>query len=354
MKLADLRRAATTRSLFAPTSLAQAIERLGYVQADPIRAPARAQDLILRHRVRDYRAGDLERLYPTLPVEEDYLHNYGFVSRALHAALHPRPPRKKSAPALEAKVLAFLQQRAALGLPAVHPREVQAALGTKSVGNAWGGSSAATTKVLDGLHYAGVLRVQMRVQGTRVYMPRTAPSDAADNSARARAHRILDAVLGLHAPLPAASLTYVMRLLRYGAPHQAIALRAAFTEAEAEGTVRRFVVDGVAYVDWTAPPTVVKASGVRFLAPFDPIVWDRRRFHHLFGWEYKFEAYTPPAKRRFGYYAMPILWNDAAIGWVNVDAKGRVEAAYVKEPKDATYRRRFAEEVDRLRWFLGP
>ena len=47
-----LRRYAIARSLFKPTTLPKAIQRLGFVQADPIRAPARAQDLILRHRVR--------------------------------------------------------------------------------------------------------------------------------------------------------------------------------------------------------------------------------------------------------------------------------------------------------------
>jgi uncharacterized protein YcaQ len=52
--------------LFAPTKLAAAIERLGFVQADPIRAPARAQDLNLRHRVKGYLAGDLERRYGLL------------------------------------------------------------------------------------------------------------------------------------------------------------------------------------------------------------------------------------------------------------------------------------------------
>jgi uncharacterized protein YcaQ len=67
--LADLRRYAVSRSLFAPTTLSGALERLGFVQADPIRAPARAQDLTLRHRVEGYRAGDLERLYQTLGVE---------------------------------------------------------------------------------------------------------------------------------------------------------------------------------------------------------------------------------------------------------------------------------------------
>ena len=61
--LDDLRRYAVARSLFAPTTLARAIDELGFVQADPIRAPARAQDLTLRHRVKGYRAGDLERRY---------------------------------------------------------------------------------------------------------------------------------------------------------------------------------------------------------------------------------------------------------------------------------------------------
>ncbi|MGO9874918.1 MAG: DNA glycosylase AlkZ-like family protein [Acidimicrobiia bacterium] len=56
---------------------------------------------------------------------------------------------------------------------------------------------------------------------------------------------------------------------------------------------------------------------VRFLAPFDPIVWDRQRFEHLWEWQYRFEAYMPAAKRRFGYYALPMFWGHDAIGWVN-------------------------------------
>jgi len=53
--------------------------------ADPIRAPARAQDLTLRHRVKDYRAGDLERRYAALGVEEDFFVTYGFVpARSRH------------------------------------------------------------------------------------------------------------------------------------------------------------------------------------------------------------------------------------------------------------------------------
>jgi hypothetical protein len=61
--LDDLRRFAEAHSFFAPITLKRGLHRMGFVQADPIRAPARAQDLILRHRVRDYRVGDLERRF---------------------------------------------------------------------------------------------------------------------------------------------------------------------------------------------------------------------------------------------------------------------------------------------------
>src|SRR3954465_12872455 len=90
LSLRELRRYAIARSLFPPTTLKRAVERLGFVQADPIRAPARAQDLTLRHRVKNYRAGDLERRYPSLGIEEDFFINYGFVTNDVFALMHPR------------------------------------------------------------------------------------------------------------------------------------------------------------------------------------------------------------------------------------------------------------------------
>jgi uncharacterized protein len=89
LTLQHLRQHAISTSLFRPTSLRKAIERLGFVQADPIRSPARAQDLILRHRVRDYQTGDLEQHYFSLNLEEDFLYAYGFMPRSTWALLHP-------------------------------------------------------------------------------------------------------------------------------------------------------------------------------------------------------------------------------------------------------------------------
>ena len=86
-----------------------------------------------------------------------------------------------------------------------------------------------------------------------------------------------------------------------------------------DGELRREIVDGVSYVSPAADGSSDEAPHqVRFLAPFDPVVWDRARFEHLWGWPYRFEAYTPVKKRVRGYYAMPMLWgvnsSDGRIG----------------------------------------
>jgi uncharacterized protein YcaQ len=50
------------------------------------------------------------------------------------------------------------------------------------------------------------------------------------------------------------------------------------------------------------------------LSPFDPLVWDRQRASELFGFDYKIECYTPAAKRRYGYFSLPILHRGRLIG----------------------------------------
>ena len=101
--LDHLRRYAIARSLFKPTTLSRAIGKLGFVQADPIRAPARAQDLTLRHRVLNYTVGELERRYPKLRIEEDFFVNYGFLPRSHHGLMHPRVAGAVWSPARDRK-----------------------------------------------------------------------------------------------------------------------------------------------------------------------------------------------------------------------------------------------------------
>src|SRR4026208_1147303 len=101
--LDDLRRYAVARTLFKPTTLLRAIEKLGFVQADPIRAPARPRDLPLRRRVAGYGAGALGRRYAKLAVEEDCLVNYGFLPRKHLALMHPRVAQRKWSPTTKKK-----------------------------------------------------------------------------------------------------------------------------------------------------------------------------------------------------------------------------------------------------------
>jgi len=151
----ELRRHAVRRTLFTPTSLKRAVHKLGFLQADPIRAPARAQDLTLRHRVKDYRAGDLERRYAQLSIEEDFFVNYGFVTASIHALMHPREPREKWGTTRWKQALEVQEFVREAGV--AHPRDVDAHFAHGKVRNWFGGTSNSTTQLLDEMHYRGLL-----------------------------------------------------------------------------------------------------------------------------------------------------------------------------------------------------
>ena len=94
------------------------------------------------------------------------------------------------------------------------------------------------------------------------------------------------------------------------------------------------------------------------LAPFDPVVHDRRRFELLWRWVYRFEAYTPALKRKLGYYALPLLWRDRVIGWGNLAVKegcltSEIGSVIGKPPHDRVFKRELEAEIERMREFLG-
>ena len=363
ISLDDLRRFAVDRTFFAPTTLKRAIDRMGFVQADPIRAPARAQDLTLRHRVKDYVAGDLERRYSQLGIEEDFFVTYGFVTRSLQALMHPRSETGVPAdaphpwPAERRKrarlLLDFVRERGT-----VHPREVDDHFSHGSVKNYWGGSSNATTHLLDAMHYRGLLRVARRESGIRIYAAHEHGPGPLDPAARrTRIDALVDAVVRLYAPLPDRSLADFVRRLRFAVPQWRGELKDALQRARERLSSAR--VDGS---DWYWPiqesaARRVPPDRVRLLTPFDPLVRDRHRFELLWGWVYRFEAYTPAARRQRGYYALPLLWRDRVIGWGNLSVKnGKLESdlGYVKSvPRDRAFKRELGAELDRIRIFLG-
>jgi uncharacterized protein YcaQ len=355
ISIEQLRTYAIARSFFKPTTLRNAIERLGFVQADPIRAPARAQDLTLRHRVAGYRAGDLERSYHRLPVEEDFFVNYGFLPRATCALMHPRQPLTvwpKSRWAQAHAVLEFIREHGV-----VHPREVDAAFNHGKVKNWFGGNSNASTQLLDGMHYRGLVRIARREGGVRLYAARDAHEPASDAATALDA--LVDVVVNKYAPLPERSLSELVMHLRGGVPQWAAGRRPALQRAK-----QRLPSAHVGGTTWYWPAGESPASRrhaddgrLRLLAPFDPVVWDRRRFEAFWGWAYRFEAYTPALQRVRGYYALPLLWRGQVIGWGNLSVRdGRLvpQLGYVsgKGPAEAAFVLALEEELARMTSFL--
>ena len=350
LDLPTLRAYTVARTLFTPTDLNTAIQTLGFVQIDPIRAPARAQDLILRQRVADYRIGDLGKRFADLPLAEDFLHVYGVLPTISLRLLHPRRRDhmwrvEREHPKLARKIIDHVGHNGP-----THPRDLTRALGTTRVINGWGGSSAATTRMLEALHYRGVLRVLRRDDGIKIYG--LAPPFESVLPLAARADALLRMLVRLYAPLPMPSLRQMAVMVGQDSLPEAARVRAITRLLKADWLARG-VVDGVEYI-WPADETISgePRARVTLLAPFDPLVWDRRRFEHLWQWDYRFEAYTPAAKRRYGYYALPLLWRDRIIGWANVATKnGRldVRTGFVgKRPSDPRFNRELEREIDAL------
>jgi uncharacterized protein YcaQ len=256
----------------------------------------------------------------------------------------------------ERLLLEFVEARGA-----VHPGEVAAHFAHGTVTNYWGGSSHATTQMLDALHYQGKLRVARREKGIRLYATHRHESRLNDTGAgRARIDALVDVVVNIYAPLPGPSLSYYVRRLRYAAPQLQKEIAGALQRAR-----ERLGHSRVEGVDWywpnaENPRRAVIPEMVRLLAPFDPVVHDRARFEILWGWSYRFEAYTPAAKRKLGYYALPLLWKDRVVGWANLTTAAgtgslNCELGYSagKPPRDRAFKPELNAELERMRVFLG-
>ncbi|MDQ8181745.1 crosslink repair DNA glycosylase YcaQ family protein [Pelagicoccus sp. SDUM812005] len=326
-----------------------ALAGLQFVQADPIRCPARAQDLMLRQRVAAYLAGDLEARFPEMSAEEGYLFAYGIMTPELWRSV--RGGGRAKLDKLERAVLDAVGEWGE-----AHPRDLDERFGTASVRNYWGGKSKASKRVLEDLHDAGLLRVCRREKGVRVYQVPPA-SDASELSPRERYRSLLLATAHVFGPTSARFL-----ISELGYHRSLLAARRERLEVldglREEGILQELVVEGVSYVwirdEWMNEEVPERA---RILAPFDPLVRNRERFEQVWGWTYRFEAYVPAAKRERGYYAMPLLWKDRVLGWANAKVEAghlKVALGYVgKRPREKAFRLAVENEVEALAKFLG-
>ena len=155
----------------------------------------------------------------------------------------------------------------------MHPREVDGYFAHGTVTNYWGGSSSATTRLLEEMHYTGLLRIARRERGIRIYAVRENAAVVDAPPPRDRIDALVDVAVRQYAPLPALSLSNLIGRLRYAAPQWRRELKAALDRAR-----RRLAHSQVDRIDWYWPAGERPSTGapphtVRLLAPFDPVVW---------------------------------------------------------------------------------
>ena len=181
------------------------------------------------------------------------------------------------------------------------------------------------------------------------------PLDAAAVGARIDA--LVDVIVRKYAPLPARSLAQLMSFLRAGVPQWT---RRACAGSRARETAARRELGWTVSIGFGPPRSRRSRSRwqpdeeVRLLTPFDPVVWDRRRFEIFWGWPYRFEAYTPAAKRKLGYYALPLLWRERVDRLGKSDGFGRPSGRLFRlhqRPSTARseFHRALEAELERMR-----
>lgn len=156
-----------------------------------------------------------------------------------------------------------------------------------------------------------VQRGEVAVAGRQGRVPlydlasRVHPGDEPVPAAEARAQRDVRRLAALGVARPRAAQAP-------GEPHD---VGAAGVEARVEGLRGRWRVDPAYLADWDPAE-----ARVALLSPLDRLVMDRRRTSEVFGFDYTLEMYKPAARRRFGYWALPVLVGDRLVGTVDAEA----------------------------------
>lgn len=343
---AQLKQFTLSHSLFTPTTLSKAIEKMQCIQIDPIRSPAPAQDLILRHRVEDYHVGDISSQYQALNLEEDYLFAHSYLTREVWQLLHPRPTIELTE--FDQQVWQTVQQ-----LGEIFPNDLDTYFEKTSVENWWGGSSRATKMSMERLHYYGLVRVSRRQKNVRIYQ--SLPTQTSELSEQERLRKLIMIIVNIMAPVTTKTLSQAMHRLHRHFGNS----RTTISDLVKTGELEQQTIDNLTYL-WPASLQISEAppsQTVKFLAPFDPVVRDRFRFEQLWGWRYQFEAYVPANKRIRGYYAMPVLFGSEMIGWVNLKVINKeltVDLGFVdKRPTDRHFEQELEAEIERMKMFLN-
>lgn len=348
----DARRLAVSAQLLSarrPAGIVETIDALTVVGIEPTAAIAPSADLILWSRLGwPYQPADLVRL-----VEEDRaVFEWGGFYRTmtdlplLLPDMRSRPQSARAREWLRANdrfrrdVLDRLRADGPL-----RPTEIPDTAQVSWTSSGWT-DNRNTLQMLEMLVLCGDVAISRRDASGRQFdlAERVYPAEVADvapaDAARERAERRLSAF-------------GIARSKSVAQPIEPIDVGDVGEPAVVEGVHGEWRVDpgGLVAIDAFQPRTAL-------LSPFDRLVFDRRRLEDLFGYEYLLEMYKPAAKRRWGYFALPILHGDRFVG--KLDAKAdrkagvlRVHAVHEDVPFTDDVAGAVDREIDRLANWLG-
>ncbi|HET9674900.1 MAG TPA: crosslink repair DNA glycosylase YcaQ family protein [Gaiellaceae bacterium] len=310
-----------------PEAVLEVFRRLGSVQFDPLAVAGRNHDLVLHARVADYEPAWCDRLYERREVFEAFNKGLSFVPTSDYPWFRVTLSRNASL------VLAENPEVAEAVVERIRAEGPLSSLDFERASGAttdWFGVKTNVVRaVLEAYAATGVLGLARRDGNRRYYdlLERLLPRDVLARKvtlrekllhkllSRYRAHGLLgvggggDIFGGLGPAKPDS---------RWPEHPGRTALREELVEngdlvpVDVEGVRgKRFVLREE--VELLAAPPEPDAS-VAFLPPFDPLVWDRALLGSLFDFDYVWELFFPPAKRRWGWYVLPVLFGDRFVG----------------------------------------
>jgi uncharacterized protein YcaQ len=319
----------------------EVFRRFGSIQFDPIDVAGRTHDLMLHARVAGYDPARCDELYERREIFEAYNKGLSFVLASefpwFRAQLRATPPGVIAEnPEVAERVLERIRAEGPLS-----SRDFERERGSTTD---WFGVPTNTVRaLLEAYTLTGLLGLARRDGDRRYYdlLERLIPAKLLRRDvplpeqlrhklhSRYRAHGLLgiggggDIFGGLGPAKP--DPRWPGHPGRTGLREELIE-NGYLVSVEVEGVrSKRFVLrDEVGLLE--APPE--PPPSVAFLPPFDPLVWDRGLLGSLFEFDYVWELFHPPAKRRWGWYVLPILFRDRFVGRIEprIDrAAGRVQ-----------------------------
>jgi uncharacterized protein YcaQ len=321
---------APARSLEGGTgAVLEVFRKFGSIQFDPIAVAGRTHDLVLHARVADYEPGWCDELYEGREIFEAYNKGLSFVPSSEYAWF--RGTLSLNSP----RVLAENAEVAERVLERVRSEGPLSALDFERERGAttdWFGMPTNTVRaVLEAYAVTGVLGLARRDGNRRYYdlLERLLPRDVLAHNVPLREqlrHKLLSryrahGLLGVGGPQGGdifGGLGYAKPDPRFPGYPGRNALREELVElgelvpVEVEGVRGKRLVLSEEVELLETPPE--PPPSVAFLSPFDPLIWDRGLLGSLFEFDYVWELFHPPAKRRWGWYVLPISFRDRFVG----------------------------------------